>query len=156
MTDHRCTFTFVDEADALRHLDQAKLQTVIDAALAEDDQTFCALTVMFVDDAASAALHEEHFDDASPTDVMTFPDGSEDPESGRLHLGDLAVGYDVAVREAGERNRPVGEELILYILHGLLHIQGYDDGSPSDLAEMWAVQRRILATVGIHLEAVPT
>ena len=152
----RCTITIIDESGLNPVIDEQRLQTVIDAALAEDGQERTALTVLLVDDEESRRLHVEHFDNPDATDVMTFPDGNEDPESGLTHLGDLAVGVEVAQREAAIRNRPVGDELILYILHGVLHLLGFDDEDEDDLAQMWAVQRRLLHTVGIELETEPT
>ena len=128
---------------------------MVDAALAESETRDCSLTVLLVDAKASARLHETHFADASATDVMTFPDGGLDPETGRRHLGDLAVCVDVARRAAAARRRAVGDELILYILHGLLHLLGHDDRKPRDRAKMWAAQRRLLAGVGIGLEPTP-
>ena len=152
----RCIITYVDEANGLPLIDQPLVQRLVDAALAEDDQTFCQLTVLLVDDAGSAELHEAHFDDSEPTDVMTFPDGSDDPDSERCHLGDLAVGVEVAQRQASERGRPTGDELALYILHGVLHLLGYDDEHPEDQKAMWAVQVRLLGAEGIPLEAEPS
>ncbi|GDY12581.1 hypothetical protein LBMAG53_14590 [Planctomycetota bacterium] len=113
------------------------------------------LVVRLVDDAESARLHGEHFSDPTPTDVMTFPDGSHDPASGRLLLGDLAIGIEVARRVAAARGRRAADEVVLYVLHGALHLLGYDDHEPADLAAMWAEQRRILAEVGIDLEPTP-
>ncbi len=136
-------------------IDRVKLQAVLDAALAEDGLPPSELAVRFVDDAESAELHREHFDAPDPTDVMTFPDGTVNPETGVTRLGDLAVGAQVAEREAGARGRTVSDELILYVLHGLLHLLGHDDEDERDLAEMWARQRALLATVGIELEASP-
>ena len=150
-----CVITFLDESGAVA-IDRKSIQTVVDAALAEDGMEACALTVLIVDDAESARLHREHFAVDGTTDVMTFPDDSTDPET-RLHLlGDLAVCADVAAREAAERGRSASDELTLYVLHGLLHLLGYDDEDPADQDEMWAVQRRLLATVGIQLEAEPS
>ncbi len=113
------------------------------------------VVVRLVDDAESARLHGEHFADPTPTDVMTFPDGSRDPASGRVQLGDLAIGIDVARRVAAARGRRSADEVVLYVLHGALHLLGHDDQTPDDLAAMWAEQRRILAEVGIDLEPTP-
>jgi probable rRNA maturation factor len=150
-----CLITFIDESGIVA-IDRVAIQTVVDAALAEDGMEACALTVLIVDDAESARLHREHFDVDGTTDVMTFPDDSTDPETDLHLLGDLAVCADVATREAAERGRSASDELTLYVLHGLLHLLGYDDEDPADQAEMWAVQRRLLATVGIALEAEPS
>jgi probable rRNA maturation factor len=151
----RCEISIVNQSGRKPELDLAKVQQVIDAVLAEERMDRCQLTVLLVEDRESARLHAQHFADEEPTDVMTFPDGSVDPESGRRHLGDLAVGVDVAKRAAAERSRSEADELCLYILHGALHLLGYDDEDERDLAEMWRVQRRLLAQVGIALEAEP-
>jgi probable rRNA maturation factor len=152
----RCAIMLVDPQRIDPGIDLDRLQRVIDAALADDGQVNTSLTVLLVDDGESARLHAAHFSDPEPTDVMTFPDGTVDPESGRTHLGDLAIGIDVARRAADERGRAIGDELILYALHGVLHLLGYDDADERDLAQMWPVQRRLLAGVGIALEAEPS
>jgi probable rRNA maturation factor len=152
----RCEIAIVNQSGRKPELDLAKIQAVIDAALAGDRVENAALTVLLVDDAESSRLHREHFSDPDPTDVMTFPDGSADPESGRTLLGDLAVGADVARRVAQERGRCEADEVCLYVLHGLLHLLGYDDEDERDASEMWDVQRRLLARVGIELEPFPS
>ncbi|MBA3708251.1 MAG: rRNA maturation RNase YbeY [Planctomycetes bacterium] len=151
----RCEIAIVNQSGRKPELELASVQAVVDAALAEDRMDHCQLTVMLVEDQESARLHRQHFSDDEPTDVMTFPDGAFDPETGRRHIGDLAVGVDVAKRVAAERGRREADEICLYILHGVLHLLGYDDEDDGDLREMWQVQRRLLAKVGIVLEAEP-
>lgn len=155
MTDLHLVFT--GSAGRRIRFDRPRLRRVLTAALAESAHAHqaCALSVLLVGDAESQRLHAEHFHDATPTDVMTFPDGSEDLASGRLLLGDLAVGVDVARREAERRDRAAGDELTLYILHGLLHLIGYDDVTPAKRRRMWAAQRRLLAAEGIAIENQP-
>lgn len=149
-----CVIDLIDETGRA-HSDTERMQRVVDAAIAADGLGPSALTVLLVDDAESARLHHLHFNSPDSTDVMTFPDGSVDPETGRTHLGDLAVCVDVAERAARERGHSTSDELTLYVLHGVLHLLGYDDVDPEDQAAMWAEQRRLLATVGIALEAEP-
>ncbi|MBA3686883.1 MAG: rRNA maturation RNase YbeY [Planctomycetes bacterium] len=150
-----CRITYRADDVAMPRLDRARVAAVVGAALAEAEAGSCALNVLFVSDARSAQLHGQHFADPTPTDVMTFPDGSRDPRDGRTLLGDLAVGVAVARREAISRGRPVGDELTLYILHGVLHLLGYDDRRSAAQRRMWAAQRRLLAAVGIALEVRP-
>ena len=119
----RCLIHYID-ADLVADLDQQRIQTVVDAALGDDNLDGQQLNVMFVDDQRSSELHLAHFNDAKATDVMSFPDDSEDTETNLVHLGDLAVGVEVAKRVATERNKHVHDELILYIVHGLLHLLG--------------------------------
>lgn len=154
MSSATCVIDLMDETGRAMP-DLKRMQSVVDAAIAADGLGPSALTVLLIDDAESARLHQEHFDAPDTTDVMTFPDGSENPETGRTHLGDLAVCVDVAERAALERGRSTSDELTLYVLHGVLHLLGYDDVDPDDQAVMWAEQRRLLATVGIALEAEP-
>ncbi len=151
----RCALAIVERTRRRIRLDRARLQRVLDAALAARRLRACSLTVLLVDDHESAQLHAQHFQDPTATDVMTFPDGGTDPETGLRHLGDLAVGVEVARREAAKRKRRVGDELILYALHGLLHLIGFDDVTPAKQRRMWAEQRRLLAAEGITLEAEP-
>lgn len=159
-TSPRCRIEYVADGARPPRFDRARARAVVEAALAaakgqRPPAAGWLLTVLLVDAARSAELHGAHFADPSPTDVMTFPDGSVDPASGRLRLGDLAVCVDVARTEAARRGRPVADELTLYILHGLLHLLGHDDRDDGSRRRMWRVQRRLLATVGIGLEAEP-
>ena len=150
----RCLIHYID-ADLVADLDQQRIQTVVDAALGDDNLDGQQLNVMFVDDQRSSELHLAHFNDAKATDVMSFPDDSEDPETNLVHLGDLAVGVEVAKRVAAERNKHVHDELILYIVHGLLHLLGYDDIDESDRKEMWSLQQRYMKLIDVDIGACP-
>ena len=152
----RCRLSLINRSGRKPRLNQARLQRVFDAALAEARITDAALTIMLVADAEASELHGAHFADPTTTDVMTFPDGSDDPASGRRLLGDLAVCVDVAEREAKSRGRPLADELTLYCLHGLLHLIGYDDVTPAKQTRMWKAQRRLLAAEDIAIEAKPS
>lgn len=127
-------------------------KAAVDAALARDGLGKRAICVLLVDDAESSRLHLEHFGDPATTDVMSFPDGMPDPDSGCVRLGDLAVGLEVARRLAVERGRPVEEEIALYVLHGALHLLGFDDIEEADRTEMWAVQREVMSSLGIVID----
>lgn len=161
MPEPRCLIDLRCEHPSPPPLDRAVLAAAIERALADDDRRGCALTLLVVDDATAGALHGEHFGDPETTDVMTFPDGSTDPESGREHLGDVAICADVARRVAAERaggrdpEAVAAEECVLYAVHGLLHLLGYDDVDPADRRAMWDRQRETLAAVGITIEAQP-
>ncbi len=144
-----CLIHWMDETDSEIVMDEARVQRIVDAALSENDISNAQLTVLFIDTATCCAMHADHFDNPDPTDVMTFPDGSFDPSTERTNLGDLAVCTDVAVELAPSHDHGPAEELTLYVLHGLLHILGYDDHDPADRTEMWEIQERLLAAEGI-------
>jgi len=156
----RCRIEYAVDGARAPRFDRARVRGVVEAALAQKKRRPPArgwlLTVLMVDAKRSTELHDAHFADPTSTDVMTFPDGGVDPASGRLRLGDLAVCVDVARDEAARRGRPLADEVTLYILHGVLHLLGHDDGDDASRARMWRAQRRLLATVGIALEAEPS
>jgi probable rRNA maturation factor len=152
----RLRLTVISETAPRIRLQRARLQALLERVLAEARIRRASLTVLLVDEAESARLHLLHFGDPAATDVMSFPDGTPAQRRGGVHLGDLAVCVAVARRAAVGHGMGLSEELTLYILHGLLHLVGYDDRSARGLARMWAAQRRLLATVGIRLARTPS
>ncbi|MBA3700415.1 MAG: rRNA maturation RNase YbeY [Planctomycetes bacterium] len=152
----RLALTILNRSGKRPRYGRARLQRVLDAATKEAGIHRASLTILLVGDDESASLHGQHFNDPTTTDVMTFPDGAEDPATGIPHLGDLAVCVDVAAREGAARERTTGDELTLYCLHGLLHLIGYDDVTAKKQTRMWQAQRRLLGKVGITIEARPT
>ncbi len=71
---------------------------------------------------------------------------TESPEAGG-YLGDVIVSYPRAVVQAGEHGHPVEQELNLLVVHGLLHLLGYDHASEEERALMWARQETILTAL---------
>lgn len=118
------------------------------AALERDDHPPARMTVVLVDPDDSAALHGTHFGEPSPTDVMSFPDGTRDPADGRILIGDVVVCPAVAAsrRATGPE---IADEVFLYVVHGLLHCLGHDDVDEADRALMWQLQAELLAPFGI-------
>jgi probable rRNA maturation factor len=109
------------------------------------------LSVLLVDTAAMAELHERWMDEPGPTDVMSFPmdelrpgrDGEPGPPG---LLGDVVLCPEVAARQAATAGHSREEELLLLTTHGILHLLGYDHAEPEEEAEMFALQRRLLLT----------
>jgi probable rRNA maturation factor len=98
------------------------------------------LSIALVDDARMRELHERHLGDPSPTDVMSFELAPE--------LGELVICTDTALACAGERGVDPLVELLLYAVHGTLHLVGHDDHDDDDRARMQAAERHILAELG--------
>jgi probable rRNA maturation factor len=96
------------------------------------------LSVSFVDDAEMEGLHVRYMDEAGPTDVLSFPLDEEEHDGVRV-LGDVVIAPAVA-----SRNNPgdPAAELRLLLVHGILHILGFDHESPDERAAMWARQER--------------
>jgi probable rRNA maturation factor len=97
------------------------------------------LSVSFVGEDEMSDLHERYLDEHGPTDVLSFPLGDEDPETGRRVLGDVVIAPTVAARN---NPRDPDGELRLLLVHGILHLLGHDHMNDADHAEMWARQER--------------
>ena len=94
-----------------------------------------------------AALHERFMGIPGPTDVLTFP--LEHDDAGHVTSGEVVVCVPEARRQAKARGIPVERELLLYALHGLLHLCGYDDRTDASFATMHRTEDRILTQLGV-------
>lgn len=109
-----------------------------------------AADVLLVDDAEIAELNARHLHHRGPTDVLSFPIGDVDPVRKAYFLGEIVVSFETAEREAAERGLPTREEWARYLVHGFLHLLGYDDRTPRLRARMEALQERILLEARIR------
>lgn len=101
------------------------------------------INLKLVDDAAIRDLNKEYAGKDEPTDVLAFPYGEGD------ELGDIAISVDTAKRQADAAGTTLGEELATLVLHGILHIQGYDHAEQATREEMDRIQADILAKAGV-------
>lgn len=116
----------------------------------------------FVDRAEMAQLNEQYMGQVGPTDVLSFPvDGDPRADDGSPSgtsadepsvLGDVVVCPAVAAAGAAERSVRVDDELALLIVHGILHLLGWDHATPDETTAMQAEERRLL---GEHHAAAP-
>lgn len=116
------------------------------AALAEGFQTG-RLSIVVVGRRAMSQLHERHRGQRGPTDVLTFDLGAD--RRRRLVEGDIVVCGDVAARRTGRRGRAFRAELALYVVHGVLHLAGYDDHDPAGFRRMHAREDALLVELGL-------
>lgn len=114
----------------------------------------------FVDPAEMADLNQQHMGQSGPTDVLSFPvDGDPRPAAASATgptgddrapgeptvLGDVIVCPAYAAVGAVERAIPLDDELALLIVHGILHLLGWDHAEPAETAAMQSEERRLLA-----------
>lgn len=124
----------------------------------------CELSLFFVDEATMADLNREHMSKQGPTDVLAFPlDGVEvvdaqgpgaltrgparphpDHDDAPTLLGDVVVCPIVAERQAPTHAGSVRDELALLVVHGVLHVLGYDHDTDDSTATMRERERQIL------------
>lgn len=109
------------------------------------------IVVALVSDAAIADLHKQYLGCDGPTDVLTFDLGDSEGRTGsgrRPVVGEIVISVDTAAGEARRRGHSLTAELALYLVHGTLHLLGYDDAASSDARTMHAMEDDILADAG--------
>jgi|MesohylFT_1024984.scaffolds.fasta_scaffold65760_1 probable rRNA maturation factor len=97
------------------------------------------LSVSFLTDSALAKLHAAYLDDPTTTDVITF-EGDE----ALGHAGDICVSVDTALAYSEKHQVPFAEEILRYVIHGWLHLAGYDDLHPKKKRRLRAAEDRAL------------
>ena len=127
-------------------LDRARMRQVARAVLEGEDEADAEVSLAFVDDATSQALNRRYLQHDEPTDVLSFP--LSEGKTRRLS-GELVIGAEVAQAQAAARGHDVQAELALYVIHGLLHLCGYDDKTPADAAAMRQRERHYLRELGL-------
>jgi probable rRNA maturation factor len=104
------------------------------------------LDLLFTTDAGIRGVHRRWLGADSPTDVVSFPlSAPGDP----VLVGALVVSRDTARREAARRGHSPYHEVMLYVVHGTLHLVGHDDHGRGPRARMRRAERRVLAAMGL-------
>lgn len=128
------------------------LQEAAAAALRHQDASeTAAITILLTDDQAIQALNRDYLGEDRPTDVLSFPAGESLPGMDEFadYLGDIALSVPYATRQAAEKGHGATAEMQLLVVHGVLHLLGYDHATPEEQREMWAVQAEILERLGL-------
>ena len=102
------------------------------------------VSVHFVDTLTLSNLHADYFDDPSPTDCITFPVDAPGDKSSYHVLGELFVCPETALTYSKEHNKDPYEEATLYVVHGLLHLLGYDDIEEEECKKMRSAETRLM------------
>ena len=109
------------------------------------------LSVVLVDEDTMSAYHQKYMGEPGPTDVLSFPmdelrppNDDEEPPAGLL--GDIVLCPAVTARQAREHGRTPEAEAEYLLVHGLLHLLGFDHAEPPQEKEMFDLQRRLLLT----------
>jgi probable rRNA maturation factor len=107
------------------------------------------LSVVLVEDERMTALNREFLGVDGTTDVIAFPLGDDLPPGPEpAPTGEVVISTRTACRGAAARGVEPRVELLLYAVHGLLHLAGYDDQDPAAREQMVAEERRLLARLG--------
>jgi len=106
------------------------------------------LTVRLVDEAEGAALNERYRGRPGPTNVLSFPFDAPDGVDLPL-LGDLVICAPVVAREAAEQGKPAPAHWAHMVIHGVLHLRGYEHQEPAQARRMESLEIRVLGRLGL-------
>lgn len=123
--------------------ERQKLQIIAMLILDAEKQKCDEIALHFVTSLVICKLHKKFFDDASITDCITFP-MDKDPQAGFCYLGDIFICPKQALIYASENEQDPYREITLYVVHGLLHLLGYDDITPEDRKVMRAKEKKYM------------
>lgn len=121
----------------------------------------CELVVVVTGDETLHQLNQRHRGVDAPTDVLAFPHHTKSPASPPFtfvsapgfprYLGDVVISLPRAKDQAAEAGNELSAELQLLVVHGILHLLGYDDQTKHERARMWEAQQAILDEMGVEV-----
>jgi len=108
------------------------------------------LTIYLAGDAIVRDLNRDFRGKDKPTNVLSFPaSAGPRPAGAPVMLGDVIIAHETVVREAAAQGKSVADHLIHLIVHGVLHLLGYDHEKAGEARRMEAIEVRVLAGFGI-------
>jgi len=126
-------------------ISQAEIKRVAAEVMRRLGRRRYSLSVALLDDAAMSELHWRYRRRRGPTDVLSFD--LRDEGNGSLD-GQIVLSAETARREGRRRRIAAKRELLLYLVHGILHLAGYDDGSPEQADRMHRKEDSLLSALG--------
>lgn len=140
--DVRCTATGWSEIPDLDSVSAAAAKAVEKTV----GQTLeGSLSVLFTDDVEMQALNRAWRGKDKPTDVLSFPSDDDMQDV----FGDIAVGYGTCACDARSAGRPLKAHITHMLVHGMLHLLGYDHENDGEAAEMEGLEVKALASLGL-------
>lgn len=138
------------------------LQQAVEATLRHQRvEEPCELVVVVTEDETLHQLNQRHRGVDAPTDVLAFPHQTKGPTPPPFvfvdapgfprYLGDIVVSFPRARAQAAEAGHEVAAELQLLVVHGVLHLLGYDDETEPERARMWRAQQTVLGEMAVEV-----
>ena len=107
------------------------------------------INILLTRDEEMRALNGQFRDKDRPTNVLSFP-AADFPGPGPKSLGDIALAYGVCAKEAKEQQKPLENHLVHLVVHGVMHLVGYDHETEAEAEAMEAEERIVLAGLDIE------
>ena len=130
------------------------LERSANAALEHQSQSLeSELSIILTNDSRLHELNLNYLGVDAPTDVLSFPASEMDPETGAPYIGDILISIPRAQAQAVAAGHPLEAEVQLLVVHGVLHLLGYDHAETEEKARMWKAQAEILEGLGLgHIQ----
>lgn len=110
-----------------------------------------SLTIKITTDGEIQALNASYRGIDQATDVLSFEADYYDPDLESHYLGDVVISYPQASAQAKKRGHHVESELQLLVVHGALHLLGYDHDTTNEKEVMWSLQKHALEALGLDI-----
>lgn len=138
-----------DVVSLIASVDSADLERAAQQALVSAGRPQAQATILLTDDVSIQELNRRYAGVDAPTDVLSFSAWEGDPgfvvaPEMAAYLGDIVISVPYAARQAAAVGRALDAELRLLVVHGILHLLGYDHATDAEEAIMWEKQRSIL------------
>jgi probable rRNA maturation factor len=131
----------IHNTQSLLDIDKNSLQNLVKTVLCEEKVRCDQISIHFVETKRISELHNEFFNDPSTTDCITFPIDDPSEVTDYLVLGEVFVCPETAINYCKDNSETEPyEETSLYVVHGILHLLGYDDIDESDRVQMRAAE----------------
>jgi probable rRNA maturation factor len=147
-----------NQGEPAYEIDAVRLQIAAETVLSQHDvHADSSLTIVISNNDFVRSLNQQYRGVDSHTDVLSFPADAPPVaiEGEPPYLGDLIIAYPYASAQAVREGHALGDSLALLVIHGTLHLLGYDHDTAEKKAEMWASQEAALHTLGIATDIVP-
>ena len=125
-------------------IEDAAKRTLVHEAVGGD------VTILLSDDAQVRELNRQYLGIDAPTDVLSFPAGEADPDTGVTYLGDVIISVPQAGAQARAAGHALEAEVQLLVVHGVLHLLGHDHAQSEAKGRMWAAQTEVLNQLGLR------
>lgn len=135
-------------------VDKDRLLLAALAVLAQQEQPHDSeISIRITDDEEVKRLNQQYRRLDQSTDVLSFTSDEINPETGQRYLGDICISLPTVQRQSQKFGHSITDELQLLVVHGCLHLLGFDHLDTAEKEKMWLAQAEVLETLGVKINA---
>ena len=139
----------IADEQSLMQVDEGRLKRIVRAIIADHGVRNSRISIAIVDDPTIHRLNRQYLQHDYPTDVLSFVLDDQDD----FLEGEVIVSTETAASEAADFDWPAEDELLLYVVHGILHLIGFDDKTDAERTRMRGAERSYLMGAGVTMPA---